>query len=171
MDFESAVMSLPGCVLLTKKELATTPICRHCDFRPAGARGQSALATLERLERDLHRIASCWADALLTSLQDPVTDASVALLQPPRRSLVERFAKDLTAKGELPPDPDDELIEALREALSGLEKLSINAERLRERLLPGGAPSTPDQLRERLDGYLGELTKGRDETRVRFVLE
>ena len=170
-DFESAVTNLPGCVLLTKHELLTTPICRHCDFRPAGALGPPVLAILARLERDLDRIASGWANALLTSLQDPATGASVALLEPPQRSLVAGFVKDLAARSELPSDPGDELMKALREALAGLEKLPINAEQLPERLLPGGAPSTPDQLRERLDAYLGELTKGRDAARVRIVLE
>ena len=107
----------------------------------------------------------------MTSLQDSSTGASVALLQPPQRTLVEEFVKDLAAGAELPRDPDDELIEALRETLSGLEKLPIKADQLRERLLPGGAPSTPDQLKERLDRYLGELTRGRDPARVRIVLE
>ena len=170
-EFEATVTNLPGCVLLTKNELLTTPICRHCDFRPAGALGPPALTTLERLEQDLDRIASGWANALLTSLQDPATRASVALLEPPQRSLVEKFVEDLAAGSELPPDPGNELMAALRETLRGLDKVAINAEQLRERLLPGGAPSTPDQLRERLDAYLGELTKGRDATRIRIVLE
>ena len=170
-DFESTVTNLPGCVLLTETELLRTPICRHCDFRPAGAFGPPAISTLDRLEHDLDQLASGWANALLTSLQDSSTGASVALLQPPQRTLVEEFVKDLAAGAELPRDPGDELIEALRETLSGLEKLPIKADQLRERLLPGGAPSTPDQMKERLDRYLGELTRGRDPTRVRIVLE
>ena len=170
-DFQSTVTNLPVCVLLTETELVQHPICRHCDFRPAGAFGPPTISTLDRLEHDLDHLASAWSNALLTSLQDPSTGASVALLQPPQRSLVEGFVKDLEAGGELPRDPDDELINALREALSGLEKLPIRTEQLRERLLPGGAPSTPDQMKDRLDRYLGELTKGRDAARVRIVLE
>ena len=107
----------------------------------------------------------------MTSLQDQETSASVALLQPPQRSLVEEFVKDLAAGSELPPDPDDKLVAALRDALAGLKKLPVNAKQLLERLLPGGAPSTPDQMRGRLDRYLGELTKGRDSARVRIVLD
>jgi hypothetical protein len=38
-------------------------------------------------------------------------------------------------------------------------------------LLKGGTPATTDELIKRFDGYLAYLTKGKDLSKVRIVLE
>jgi hypothetical protein len=59
----------------------------------------------------------------------------------------------------------------LKEVLSGLVKVSIKAEDLRQALLSGGAPATPEEMKKRFDDYIDELIKGKEPNKVRIVLE
>ncbi len=38
-------------------------------------------------------------------------------------------------------------------------------------LLQGGSPATPDDLRKRFDTFMNERCKGKDATKLRFVIE
>lgn len=41
----------------------------------------------------------------------------------------------------------------------------------RQALLSGGSPATPDDLRKRFEVFLNERCKGRDASKLRFVVE
>ena len=104
---------------------------------------------------------------MLANLEDPTTKGNLGLLKPESRKLVDDFIK----KRSLPEDLDQDFIHALKEALSGLTKVSVNIENLRDALFAGGSPATPAEMRKRLEEYLGELTKGKEPGKVRIVLE
>ena len=72
---------------------------------------------------------------------------------------------------ELPSEPGQDLIEALKEVLSGLEKISVTTDALRTALLSGGSPTTPAEMKQRFDDYLNGLLKGKEPDKVRIVLE
>jgi hypothetical protein len=59
----------------------------------------------------------------------------------------------------------------LSEVLSGLQKVPVKADDLREALLSGGSPATPAEMKKRFEEYLDELTKGKEPGKVRIVLE
>ena len=59
----------------------------------------------------------------------------------------------------------------MSEVLSGLEKITVTAASLRTALVSGGAAATVSELRRRFDEYLSAMTKGKDTTKVRIVLE
>ena len=50
-------------------------------------------------------------------------------------------------------------------------KVEVKIEDLRSALLRGGAPATPDELKKRFHEYLADLSKGKDPSKVRIVLE
>jgi hypothetical protein len=62
-------------------------------------------------------------------------------------------------------------VRGLQEVLSGLEKVVIGAEGLRNALSDGGVPCTVPELRERFDHHVSTLTKGKDSAKVRIVIE
>ena len=62
-------------------------------------------------------------------------------------------------------------IGAVQEALAGLEKISVSADDIKQALLAGGSPGTPDELRKRFQTFLSERCKGKDTTKLRFVVE
>jgi len=55
--------------------------------------------------------------------------------------------------------------------LSGLVKVVVKTEDLREALLKDGSPATPEEMKRRFEEYLDELTKGNEPGKVRIVLE
>jgi hypothetical protein len=59
----------------------------------------------------------------------------------------------------------------VQEALSGLEKIASAAMKSRQALLQGGSPATPDDLRKRFESFLNERCKGKDASKLRFVVE
>jgi hypothetical protein len=64
-----------------------------------------------------------------------------------------------------------DFIQALQEVLSGLTKVVVKKEDLRNALLEGGSPVTPDEMKRRFEEYLKQLTKGKEPGKVRIVLE
>jgi hypothetical protein len=89
------------------------------------------------------------------------------LLKPTPRKQVDAFLK----KRSLPEKLTQDFIQALKEVLSGLVKVNVKTEDLRQALLSGGAPATPAEMKKRFDDYIDELTKGKEPNKVRLVLE
>ena len=82
----------------------------------------------------------------------------------------EKVAEFLKSK-MLPDDLSDEFLKAIREALSGLSKIVITLTDLRKALYPEGSPATPKELKERFSSYLNNLMAGKDQEKVRIVIE
>ena len=59
----------------------------------------------------------------------------------------------------------------MQEALSGLEKVAVKADEIKQALLQGGSPATPDDLRKRFDTFMNDRCKGKDSTKLRFIIE
>ena len=55
--------------------------------------------------------------------------------------------------------------------LSGLQKVVLASEELHIALSDGGLPCTVSDLRERFERHVTTLTKGKDASKVRIVLE
>ncbi|MCX8502354.1 MAG: DUF6079 family protein, partial [Alphaproteobacteria bacterium] len=68
-----------------------------------------------------------------------------------------------------PVTPD--FVSAVQDALSGLEKIGVNGDDIKKALLQGGSPATPDDLRKRFETFLNERCKGKDASKLRFVVE
>jgi hypothetical protein len=62
-------------------------------------------------------------------------------------------------------------VKALQEVFSGLEKVPVTEAGIRAALSKGGLPCTLDEAGDRLRQYLADVTKGKDPSRVRIVLE
>ncbi len=172
VDIESGLRGLRECAGPTSQDFEKNPICPHCSFR-IGAESTVTVAvesSLDNLERDLDQLVTRWIETLLTSLGDPIVQKSRTLLSTEQQAAIDAFIKTLESR-QLPRRSQDSLIEAIRSALRGLEKVTTTRELMAKALFPGGVPATPDQLRERMDGYVRDLTQGRSPGKVRIVLE
>ena len=167
-DFQDRLVGLESCFALTREELEASPVCPHCEFRPAlEPAAAPAGQVLARLDDDLDRLLSDWTRTLLVNLDDPATRENLSLLQPERAARVSAFVEN----GELPDPLEPEFVEALQEVLSGLVKVVVTADDLKTALLAGGSPASPAEMKARFEGYLGGLAKGEDPAKVRVVLE
>jgi hypothetical protein len=167
-DYQNRLGGLRTCFALTQPDLDASPVCQHCNFRlvsepdtvPAGQ-------AIRKLEDELDRLHEGWTKTLLNNLEDPTTQQNLALLKPPTRKIVDAF---LAARA-LPDDVNHDFVAALQEALSGLSKVVVTTDGLRAALLAGGSPATVPELKRRFEDYLVEISKGKDPTKIRVVLE
>ena len=167
-DYQNRLGGLRTCFALTQPDLDASPVCQHCNFRlvsepdslPAGQ-------AIRKLEDELDRLHEGWTKTLLNNLEDPTTQQNLALLKPPTRKIVDAF---LGARA-LPDDVNHDFVAALQEALSGLSKVVITTDGLRGALLAAGSPATVPELKKRFEDYLVEISKGKDPTKIRVVLE
>ena len=167
-DFQNRLAGLRSCFALTEQELEASPVCPHCNFKPGSEPPTAPAATmLDTLDNELDKLVEDWTQTLLTNLEDPTIKGNLSLLKPEPRKLVDGFIKKRT----LPDDLDQDFIHALQEALSGLTKVSVKIVDLRDALLSGGSPATPEEMRRRFEEYLDGLTKGKEPGKVRIVLE
>ena len=168
-SFEEKLDMLRSCASLVDSELAASPVCPHCNFRPANEQGDMlpAANVLKRLDDELDRLLENWVQTLVENLEDPIIQSNFELLKDTSREIVSGFA----STGTLPDLITPEFIAAVQEALSGLEKVTVTSDDIKQALLQGGSPATPEDLHKRFEAFLNDRCKGKDITKLRFVVE
>ena len=169
MDFRNRLASLKSCFALTEQELDASPICPHCNFRPATESATAPAASmLASLDDEMDKLVGNWTKTLLTNLEDPTTKERIKkALSPSQKKMVQAF---LNTKA-LPEDITHEFLNAIKEALTDLALVSMNVADLRTALLSGGSPATPAEMKKRFEEYLDQLAKGKEPGKVRILLE
>ncbi len=173
-DYQNRLAGLKSCFALTEQNLDASPICPHCQFRPAaeiGVTGSGLLVAgsqqLDQMDEQLDRIIEQWTKTLLNNLEDPITQANMDLLKIDDREPLEAFIKSK----ELPVPLDSNFVHALKEVLSGLVKVTVKAQELQQALQVTDGPATPAEMKKRFEEYIDQLTKGKDPAKVRIVME
>lgn len=169
-DYQNALFGLKTCFSLTKQDLEADPICPHCAFRPVEEpfAGTKAGDRISQLDKELDDMVQNWTNTLIGNLQDPTVAGNIDLLGAGEgRDAVEAFMESKS----LPDQVSPAFVKALQEILSGLEKIVLTETRLRAALRDGGVPCTVGELKERFDAFVSDLTKGKDSSRVRVVVE
>ncbi|MDN3568614.1 DUF6079 family protein [Paeniroseomonas aquatica] len=167
--FEDKLDKLKSCASLLESDLQASPVCPHCSFRPANEQGDMVPATnvLRQLDDELDRLIDGWQQTLLDNLDDPIIQANFDLLKPAARPLITGFVSSKSLPDPVTPD----FVAAVQEALAGLEKINVSNAEVRNALLQGGSPATPEDLRKRFDAFLNDRCRGKDTTKLRFVVE
>jgi hypothetical protein len=127
----------------------------------------SANQLLADLDDRLDEMVAAWLSVILNNLEDPITRENLALLKSEDRERLERVLHSR----ELPSPLDNDFVQALREVLSGLVKVSVKTENLQEVLQVTDGPATPVEMKKRFEEYIDQLTKGKDPAKVRIVVE
>lgn len=167
-DFQNRLAGLKSCAALTEQNLDSTPVCPHCGFRPSMERVDAAGAQrINQMEAQLDAMLEGWTVTILGNLEDPITQANMELLNLEDREQLLR----LIQCRKLPEPVDNSFVHALREVLSGLVKVTINAHDLQNALQRAGGPATPSEMNNRFKEYLDHRIKGHDPAKVRIVME
>jgi len=167
--FRQRLEDLRSCFALTESELAASPVCPHCGYKPANEAflfSQTA-NRLSQLDDELDQLLASWRQTLLENLEDPLIRANLELLKATARKRIAAFLEART----FPERITSEFVDAVREALSGLVKEVVTADEIRKALLAGGSPATPDELRRRFEAFINEHCKGKDLSKLRFIVE
>lgn len=167
-DFQNRLASLKSCFALTEQELQNSPLCPHCQFKPASEEIETpAGSLLTSMDTQLDRLLAEWTQTLLGNLEDPTTQENLHLLKSERMQVVDNFLRSRS----LPEPLTKDFIYAIQEVLSGLFKVVVKTQDLRSVLLSGGSPVTPAEMKKRFEDYLSELALGKDLSKVRIVVE
>ena len=122
---------------------------------------------LEKLDNDLDAMHQAWSAALIDNLEDPVTRSKLELLQETERAALQNFM----ATRRLPEPLDNAFVQALKDVLSGLVKVSLTATDLQNALRQSGGPATPEEMKRRFAEYVDKQIRGQDPSKVRIVME
>jgi hypothetical protein len=167
-DLQNRLAALKSCFALTEKELDAAPVCPHCGFRPVlESYGSVSSHLLNQLDSQLDDLVTGWTATLLGNLEDPMIQEHLNLLKHDDLAPLDAFI----AARELPDPLDNNFVQALREVLSGLVKVTLNTQDLQKALGVTDGPATPAEMKKRFADYVDLLTKGSDPAKVRIVLE
>lgn len=122
---------------------------------------------IDQMDAQLDTMVKAWTSTILSNLEDPITQANMDLLKIDDRDSLEDFMKSK----ELPMPLDSNFVYALKEALSGLVKVTVKVRELQQALQAADGPATPAEMKKRFEAYLDQLTKGKDQAKVRIVME
>ena len=164
-EFDRQLDRLKTGAALTEKDLENEP---KTDFWPSMEEVSiSAETRLANLKTELEKIYKSWTQTLLNDLADPVTQSHFDLLKAAQKTMLNEF----TAAKELPDTISQDFLAAIQQALSGLSKVQVRIDDLRNALFPDGSPATTEEFRKRFNDYMEQLLKGRDANKIRLVLE
>ena len=167
-DFQNRLAGLKSCFTMTEQNLDLTPVCPHCGFRPSVETGVGAGSQMiDQMDAQLDTLVAGWTSTILGNLEDPITQANMDLLKVDDREPLEAFIKSR----ELPVPLDSNFVHALKDALSGLVKVTVKTQELQTALRITDGPATPEEMKKRFAEYIDQLTKGKDQAKVRIVME
>jgi energy-coupling factor transporter ATP-binding protein EcfA2 len=167
-DLQTRLAKLQPCYTLVKDDLDASAICPHCNFRPQEETlGGTGFAVLQQTDQQLDALVENWTRTLLDNLDDPTARKSIDLLPGEQKAAVKGFLK---AKA-LPEKISNDLVQGVQTALSGLIAISVKPEELLDALASGGAPCTVEQLRTRFEEFVQKITRGKEQTKVRLVID
>jgi hypothetical protein len=168
-DWRNQLAGLLSQVLIDTKHLQTDPSPLSINFRPVSEDlSISASQRLANLEEKLERVACQWVNSLLDSLDDPVTKANIDILTDADAKIA--INEFITCK-ELPDDLAANVVQALKEILTGLTPITISSEDITAFLFSEGSSAKIGDLEERFKEFLRERCKGQDLDKVRIVLK
>jgi hypothetical protein len=167
-DLQTRLAKLQPCFTLVKDDLDSSPICLHCNFRPQEEnQGTSGIAVLKQIDEQLDGLLENWSKTLLENLNDPTAKKSIKLLPEEEREAVSAFLKSK----KVPEKISNDLVQGMQTALSGLIAISVRPDELLDALGDRGAPCTVDQLQSRFEGFLDKVTRGKEQAKVRLVID
>ncbi len=167
-ELQSRLAKVQTCFTLVKDDLDASAICPHCNFRPQEeSLGSTGASVLDQIDQQLDSLLANWTTTLIDNLDDPIAKKSIKLLPDAQKKEVEAFLK---AK-KLPEKISNDLVQGMQTALSGLEAIPVKPTELLDALGVGGAPCTVEQIQTRFEEFVAKLTKGKEPSKVRLVID
>jgi len=167
IDLEAELNQLETCFDLEEYDLITQAYCPHCEFKAIFQQETAASEKLTTASENLQALYEEWTETLLNELKTVQDSEQWTLVEADKRVLLETFL----IEENLPEEISPEFLAVVQEALSGLEKVSLNFQELQDTIKMGGFPVTMMELQQRIDRYLQDTIRGKNPHKIRVVLE
>ena len=165
---EEKINGLVACPNLQTSDLASRPICPHCGYTPrTDAQKGSASAGINACVDAFDSLYEQWKAALVTNLQNEDAQQNITLLAEKDKTAIQ----ELIASQELPNPVTDRFVNAVRDALQGLERVDIEANELLLALSKPGLPCTLEDFHTRFNNFTGKQVEDKDPKKIRIHLD
>jgi len=156
------------CWRLVPTDLRQQPICPYCSYRPA-AEGTDlhAAAEMDRLDDEMDKLEAGWAQMLLAELGRAEIAANIELLDADRQAMLRAFLESQQLSDAM----TDVFVQAVNDALQGLERVNVTAANLLLALAGDGTPCPPETFKQRFLQFISGQLTGHDPSRVRISLD
>jgi hypothetical protein len=163
-DLLHKLQNLQSCFQLNEEDIEKFGFCQRCNFRPRDGMLPADNAALTQLESQAEKIIQNWKEALLNSMQDPVLDESIKLLDEPLKKELQEFKQ---AK-KIPTPVTDTFILAFNTARKGLKQIDISSKDFLTYMREGQAGLTPEQAKARFNEFIDRKIAREDSAKVRI---
>ncbi|NSW90431.1 MAG: exonuclease SbcC [Firmicutes bacterium] len=159
------ISGLNTCYNLTEQDMKSKYICPHCKFNPSEG-SKPVYGVIDSVENDIDRLYEEWTEIIINSIEDPMVKGNIPYLKPEQQEAINK----LLNTGKLPDVIDGNFISGVNTLMQGLEKIEVSIEDMKKAVF-GDGPAGIDDIRARFERFIGELTKGKDENKVRIIIK
>jgi hypothetical protein len=166
-ELQTKLSSIKACNEVSEFSLESNPVCSVCGYRPAVEQiTGDANYLISQFDLQLDNLISGWTRIILNSLEDPTIQSNIPLLSADDRQLIQEIIQNQS----LPDHINDNLVQALKEVLSGLVKIEISVNHLQKALQMNNGPLTITEIKRKFDEYIDQQAIGQDPTKIRIVI-
>lgn len=167
-SWEEGLNGLKACQALGAADLKDHAFCQRCGYRPAQEPlpSEPAQAFLDQKSEELATLHQVWTATLLTTLKQETPQQTLALLAPTQQKFIKDFLKVETLPGKISYD----FVEAIKQALEGLEQVAIDPSEILLALTDGEMPCTIPEIERRFRQFIEGQTQGKNPNNLRIIV-
>lgn len=159
------ISRLRTCYNLTQQDMEGKFMCPHCQFNPS-ENNQPIHGVIDSVEDDIENIYKEWTEIIVSSVEDPMVKENIGFLKAEQQDVINK----LFETRKLPDAIDGNFVSGVNILMKGLEKVEVLVEDMKK-AISGDGPVTVEDIRTRFEKYVRDLTKGKDESKVRIILK
>ncbi len=152
---------LPANPKVNKELIMAAP---YQDFNPVDFENVETLS-VKQLKVDLEDLLARWTDALRDTLNDPIVDKNMALLDESTQKLLSDFKSGTV---ELARNNALRIRNAILDLQKGLEKLELSTDHLKTTF---NKPLTPDEAIEAFRVFIDQVSRGKERDKIRIIMK
>lgn len=139
-------------------------IAPYQDFNPLDFDGIEVIS-VKQLKNDLDDLLEQWTETLKDSLDDPVVQRNMSLLDKPTQNLLSEFKSGAI---ELGSENALRIRNAIMDLHKGLEKVELSLDGMKNTF---NKPLTPDEAIQAFRSYIDQVAKGKERDKIRIILK
>lgn len=123
------------------------------------------IITVKQAKKDLRKLLENWEQTLRDTLEDPIVEKNMSLLEPSTSKLLNDFKNNSVS---LEKDNAIQIRNAIVSLYKGLEKIELSIDDMKATF---NKPLTPNEAIEAFKAYMDKISKGKQRDKIRIILK